>query len=112
MNMAIQNTCPATWVNSSIVPNQSPFKAYPIPAPVERIAKGLKPISLMTAIFSAGAATIAAGNSEVRKPVIHVPRATAESATKAPVETLIAGVGLLSVVLFLVARNVAGGAGG
>ena len=38
MNMAIQNTCPATWVNSSIVPKQSPFQAYPIPALVERIA--------------------------------------------------------------------------
>ena len=113
-NVAIQNTCPSTWVNSSIVPNQSPFQAYPISAPVEKIAKGLKSILLATAIFSAGAATVAAGNSVVRKAVIDVPRATVEAETTAPDETLLpgVGVGLLSVVLFLVARNAAGGAVG
>jgi hypothetical protein len=50
MNLAIQNTCPATWVNSSIVPNQSTFQAYPIPAPVESV-----PIPIP---FSVGAAAV------------------------------------------------------
>jgi hypothetical protein len=34
---AVQNTCPATWVNTSMVPNQRPFQAFEIPSLVERI---------------------------------------------------------------------------
>ena len=123
--MAIQNTCPATWVNSSIVPNQSPFQAYPIPAPVDRIAGIRDTLEKSGVLISriakrlSGPTPIAfsVGNVVVTGLVIwkagtYVAEATVEVATKAPVETWIAGVGLLSVVLFLVVRNAAGVAGG
>ncbi len=127
MNMAVQNTCPATWVNSSIVPNQSPFQAYPIPSPVESIARirdilkksGLL-ISRITKSLRSGPTPIAfsVGNVVVAGLVLvkggtYVVEKTVEAAIEAPVETLFTGVGILSVVvLFLAARNAAGGAGG
>gem|GEM_PF-5786850 len=38
--MLIQNTCPATWVNSSIVPHQSPFQAHQM-SPLDRVVMGI-----------------------------------------------------------------------
>lgn len=98
MNMEIQNTCPATWVNSSIIPNQSTFQAYPISAPVESIARIrdiLERSGPTPKAFSLGAAVVRGA----------VPGILA-----------LAGIRILSWVALLVIRNTAvvawGGAAG
>lgn len=63
LNMAIQNTCPATWVNSSIVSKQSPFQAYPMSAldrVVMRISRGNLGLTAVTSAITGPAFSTAA----------------------------------------------------
>jgi hypothetical protein len=108
MDISIQNTCPATWVNSSIVPNQSPFQAEPIPAPIGKIEEmrdiAERSVLLISRITKSSRSTPAplAFSAVLVKGGQYVAEAMVEAAKIAPVETFIAGVSALTVVVFLV----------